>query len=70
MAERVDYLSMKVEKNSKVEPKRQTISPPVGQRVIVITADFSCLGCLGRDGKWRSFYTDQPLAKVIDWEPV
>jgi hypothetical protein len=48
----------------------EKVLPPTNENVIAITEKYSCLGCVGADGKWYSVYSNAPLPKVIDWEPL
>jgi len=44
--------------------------PPVGEHVIVQCQSFSCLGYLGRDGKWKCVFGNLELSGVLSFSPI
>ncbi len=44
--------------------------PTPGERVMVETANYRCLGYLGLDGVWRRSFDDSPVGPVIGWERI
>jgi hypothetical protein len=41
--------------------------PPQGQRVIVITAGFRCLGYLDEHGTWRHHFNKSEIKDAVAW---
>jgi hypothetical protein len=44
--------------------------PPVGEHVVVRCPEFSCLGYRDDNGTWKSVFTNETLASVIDFYPI
>jgi len=50
--------------------KKERALPRPGEHVVVHCEGYSCLGYLGKDGTWKSVFTDEKLSRVIDFSPL